>query len=61
MPVEIRELEIKITVNQPAAGGGEGSSSEQPQRDDGRQPTPDRLIADAVEQIMTILQNKAER
>ena len=61
MPVEIRELQIKVTVNQPQSGGGEGGSSAPAQQSDATQPSTEKLIADAVEQVMTILQNKEER
>lgn len=59
MPVEIRELQIKVTVNQPQSGGDPGSSSA-PANEDGAK-SPQKLIADAVEQVLTILQQKEER
>ena len=59
MPVEIRELQIRVTVNQPQTGGNEGSSSA-PSNADGTQ-SPEKLIADAVEQVLSILREKEER
>ena len=52
MPIEIRELHIKVTVEEPAS--------------DNRQRTipaadRDNLISDCVDQVMEILNNKTER
>ncbi len=57
MPIEINELHIKVTVNQPAQAGGEGSSTppEKPGTPD------DKLVADAVEQVRRILRKSEER
>ncbi|WP_341328756.1 DUF5908 family protein [Methylotuvimicrobium sp. KM2] len=62
MPIEIKELHIKVTVNPPEAGSlrqesgnaGKGGSAEKP-------VDKDALIAECVEQVLQILQNKAER
>ena len=59
MPVEIRELTIKVTVNQPQAGGGEGSSA--PADGPAGQPPTEKVVADAVEQVLYILNQKQER
>lgn len=57
MPIEINELHIKVTVNQPAPAGGEGSSA-QPEK----AGTPDdKLVADAVEHVLRILRKAEER
>lgn len=60
MPIEIKELHIKVTVSgTPAerpAGGGDGASVTQFTAAD-RQ----RLVAECVEQILQILQQKKER
>jgi len=58
MPIEIRELTIKVTVDQPSpqaapAGGGD-------QGDSGHQDK-DAILAQCVEQVLTILNNKKER
>ena len=52
MPIEIRELHIKVTVEEPAA-------------DDRQRILPatvrDNLISDCVDQVLEILNNKTER
>jgi hypothetical protein len=61
MPIEIRELNIRVSVNQsPAeqdsnAGGGGGSKG------GGGGGDKDEIIAECVEQILEILKNKNER
>ncbi|MCZ7558483.1 MAG: DUF5908 family protein [Bacteroidia bacterium] len=57
MPIEINELHIKVTVNQPAPAGGEGSST--PPAKAGT--SDDKLLADAVEQTLRILKKAGER
>ncbi|HBA65076.1 MAG: hypothetical protein CVV06_00835 [Gammaproteobacteria bacterium HGW-Gammaproteobacteria-10] len=62
MPIEIKELHIKVTVNPPEEGslrhepdnGGRGGSA-------GKPVDKDALIAECVEQVLQILQNKTER
>ncbi len=62
MPIEIRELTIKVTVDQPspqaqqpgggapAAGGGAAAGGDK-----------DSVLAQCVEQILDIMKNKRER
>lgn len=64
MPIEIKELHIRVAINPPQSGpassaatgaassGKTGSSS----NDD-----KDAIVAECVEQVLQILQNKAER
>ncbi|MBK7870260.1 MAG: hypothetical protein IPJ74_06005 [Saprospiraceae bacterium] len=65
MPIQIRELHIKVAVNEPAEasntspvrstpspGGAQGQMGED-QRD--------QIIAECVEQVMNILREKSER
>jgi hypothetical protein len=59
MPVEIRELQINVTVNQQQAasgntpsGGATGKTSEDDQKN---------LINQCLEQVLDILENKKER
>ena len=52
MPIEIKELHIKVAVNSTPHSGGAGV----PQSD-----ARDALVAECVEQVLQILQNKAER
>lgn len=62
MPIEIRELNIRVSVNQsPAeqdssAGGGGGGGAK-----GGGGGDKDEIIAECVEQILEILKNKNER
>jgi hypothetical protein len=60
MPIEIRELNIRVSVNQSPAeqdskGGGGGSKG------GGGGADKDEIIAECVEQILEILKNKNER
>jgi hypothetical protein len=61
MPIEIRELVIKVNANQPRQEGGEGSSAPADVNGPAQQPGAEKLVADAVEQVMDILRNKNER
>ena len=54
MPVEIRELVIKVTVKPPDRD--ESRTAEQ-QKDDERQ----ELVAEAVEQVLRVLETRQER
>ena len=59
MPIEIKELNIRINVNQNQAEQGDTSSKDGAQS----QPMPekDELIAECIEQVMELLKNKHER
>ncbi|KAF0195080.1 MAG: hypothetical protein FD166_3137 [Bacteroidetes bacterium] len=62
MPIEIKELHIRVNVTPPASGQtppAPGGSPGQPERLTGRQRQ--ELIAECVEQVMKILENKKER
>lgn len=59
MPVEIRELQIKVTVNQPAAASGKPSQGTVTAG--GREDDKKGLINQCIEQVMEILENKKER
>jgi len=54
MPVEIRELVIKVTVNQPSQGQ---QPSAAPAADDDK----DAIISQCVDEILGIIENKKER
>lgn len=60
MPIEIRELNIRVSVNQSPAeqGSPAGGSSAQ---GGGGGADKDQIIAECVDQIMEILKNKNER
>ncbi|MCV9930362.1 DUF5908 family protein [Flavobacterium sp. LS1R49] len=52
MPIEIKELHIKINVNEGSKSAASPSSSES---------KDDDAIAECVEQVMKIIQRKKER
>lgn len=60
MPIEIRELHIRVAVNttqgSEAAGGKLATNS-----DEGSDEAQKALVAECVEQVLRVLQNKTER
>jgi hypothetical protein len=62
MPVEIKELHIRVSVNaspgEPPAGGQPAAP---PAGGGGQEGDKDAIVAECVEQVMEILQYKAER
>ncbi len=64
MPIEIRELTIRVSVNQSPAedspSGGAAGGGGSPQGGGGG-GDKDQVIAECVEQVMEILKNKLER
>ena len=62
MPIEIKELHIRVTVNAPAAGGNSSAQpAARPSGGSNGSADKDALVAECVEQVLTILQNKQER
>jgi hypothetical protein len=66
MPIEIKELHIRITVNAPDAGGaGPGaaatSGAAPPASAGGASGDKEALVAECVEQVLSILHEKLER
>jgi hypothetical protein len=57
MPLEIRELHIKVTVNQPQGS----SSAQQPSDNNNNGDEKETLISQCVEQVMELINNKKER
>lgn len=65
MPIQIRELHIKVAVNEPAETSGSApvrstpppGSTQRPLSEDQR----DEIIAECVEQVMNILREKSEK
>lgn len=62
MPIEIRELHIRVAVNAEETGG----STARPRPSDAAPPEAaeekkEALLAECVEQVMQILDNKNER
>ena len=63
MPIEIKELHIRVAVNMPSTGqvaggstGGSGGNT-----GGGNAGDKEALVAECVEQVLEILQNKMER
>ena len=58
MPIEIRELLIRVTVNQPEPAGGEPNpvTGQTADGDD-----KDAVIAQCVEEVLRIIHNEEER
>ncbi|MES2731555.1 MAG: DUF5908 family protein [Bacteroidota bacterium] len=62
MPIEIKELHIRITVNAPENGGGQASQpSAPPQAGGGGTADKEAIVAECVEQVLKIIQDKRER
>jgi hypothetical protein len=60
MPLEIRELHIKVNVGEKSAQGGgkEGPAQEGPKE---KQEGQDKLLAQCVDEVMAVLRNRKER
>ncbi|HQU31004.1 MAG: hypothetical protein HRU72_09635 [Planctomycetia bacterium] len=60
MPIEIKELHIRVSVNTPQIGQPGGvrrvASGSNPAAD-----AKEAMVAECVEQVLQIIQNKAER
>jgi hypothetical protein len=62
MPVEIRELHINVSVSSPPGDqGSAGTASAGSGGGDARGNDRDAIVAECVEKVMEILQNKRER
>ena len=57
MPVEMRELNIRINVNQQAGGAAPQNVS----GSDATKEDSEALVKECVEQVLSILDNKKER
>ena len=57
MPIEIRELTIKVTVDQPSPKAQQSAGS----TPGGAKDDKDGILSQCVEQVLTIIQNKKER
>ncbi len=58
MPIEIKELHIKVAVNTPSA---QPSSSNAPSAPNAGSVDVNAIVAECVEQVLEILKNKSER
>jgi hypothetical protein len=57
MPLEIKELHIKVTVNQPSQGQQQAAPATGGKADDDKEA----LISQCVDEILEIIDNKKER
>ena len=56
MPVEIKELQVRVTVNDPPEGGGRTQGQPAPNASE-----KEAIINECIEQVMEILNSKKER
>ncbi|MCK8521379.1 DUF5908 family protein [Aquimarina sp. D1M17] len=61
MSLEIKHLNVKISVNQAKSEGGEGSSSKPSDNDVNKGSDSEKMAKDIVEQVLQIIENKSER
>lgn len=61
MPLEIRELHIKVNVGGASGGGEGGSTAPAPKTSKEEGEDKDRLVAEAVDGIMKVLRDRKER
>ncbi|MFN0175735.1 MAG: DUF5908 family protein [Saprospiraceae bacterium] len=62
MPIEIRELHIKVVVPQKGgASAGSGTKPDASGQENGAANEKDEIIAECVEQVLSILKEKSER
>ncbi len=59
MPLEIRELHIKVNVNESPAAGA--STQNPPAGGPGKGDEKERLLRDCIDEVMQLLQNTRER
>jgi len=57
MPIEIRELTIKVTVDQPSPKAQQSAGN----TPGGAKDDKDGILSQCVEQVLAIIQNKKER
>lgn len=62
MPIEIKELHIRVAVNVPENSGGQASQPSSPSlAGGGSAADKESVVAECVEQVLQILQDKRER
>jgi len=61
MTLEIRELHIKVNINDTSSGDGAASPPQVPGVEKARGEEADRLIAQCVDEVMQVLRNRKER
>ena len=61
MPIEIKELHIRIAVNASGAATAGGSQASGGGHSGGDEEATNATVAECVEQVLQILQNRADR
>lgn len=64
MPIEIKELHIRVAVNASASGhpaGARGGAGGAAVRDADDERGRDQIVAECIEQVLGILESKRER
>jgi co-chaperonin GroES (HSP10) len=62
MPVEIKELHIRVAINTPENGKRSESGTVVPGNGSvADESAKDAIVAECVEQVLQVIQNKAER
>ena len=61
MPIEIKELHIKVTVNAPQSSSTPAPSGQQPPQGGNNAGDKEAVVAECVEQVLQILQDKRDR
>jgi hypothetical protein len=64
MPIEIKELHIRVAVNTPQGGqttGGQAATGGSPDTGGDGANGKEAIVADCVEQVLEILKNKMDR
>ncbi len=61
MPIEIKELHIRVAVNTPQNGKPTGIGKASSSSNQATDEMKEIIVAECVEQILQIIQNKAER
>lgn len=62
MPIEIKELHIRVAINAPQSGQRpEGGAAAPGNGSAANDSAKDAIVAECVEQVLQVIQNKAER
>lgn len=61
MPIEIRELHIKVTVNESGTPDNNRNGVSRSAEGTGNETAREELVAECIEQMVKIMENKRER
>lgn len=61
MPIEIKELHIRVAVNTPKTGQPAGGRTAASGSNPAAAAEREAIVSECVEQVLQIIQNKAER